>query len=103
MDYNKHIDFSGMFYDLIDVERLNLEQHKHEASHYMDILNMIDNQEGFELMVDESTFCDERIVFFFCKFYNDANESDTQGSSANYIITYDRILDEFTECEYEQC
>ena len=31
-----------------------------------------------------------------------ANESDNRNTSANFVIVYNRILDEFTSCEYEQ-
>jgi len=46
--------------------------------------------------------CLREITFFFGKDLEKANESSNQVATANYLIIYDRLLEEFITCEYEQ-
>ena len=50
----------------------------------------------------ECEFSDKEISFVFTFDFNDANESNTQSTSAYHLIVYNRVLDEFTHHEYEQ-
>jgi len=101
---NKYIDFKGIFVHLMKDHEDVMEHHKYEADHYQHILDFYQRggHDEFEIEHEECEFLNTEIVFVFGYSFNDANESDTQGSSAAHIITYDRLLEEFTNHEYEQ-
>ena len=66
-----------------------------------DDVSNLDHHRMADLLVEESSFGDKEIVFIFTRDFN-ANENDGKFSWELYIITYDRILSEFTKCEYEK-
>jgi len=101
---NKHIDFTAIFTDLYEEHKLDLIQHRYEADHFNRIIEFVDDGalSAFDIETEECEFSDKSIMFVFGFTDNDANESSTQSSFSNYVIVFDRILHEFTSCEYEQ-
>ena len=100
---NEYIDFGKLFNDLYSEQLEILEQHKFEADHYKQILDFKQYHfSEFTLQVDECDYDSKRIFFVFGMSFNDANESDSQSTTADCCIIYDCILDEFTSYEYEQ-
>lgn len=100
---NEYIDFGKLFNDLYNQQLEVLEEHKYEADHYRLIVDFKQYHfSDFTLETEECDYDSNHITFVFGMSFNDANESDPQGSSADYCIIYDCILDEFTSCEYEQ-
>lgn len=81
-----------------------LEEYMYEAEHYGEILRFyqMGDFETFEIEPMECEYNDKEIVFVFGYDFNDANESNTQSTTANHVIVYDRVLEEFTSHEYEQ-
>ncbi len=59
-------------------------------------------KKDFELIEDECELSDEKIVFVFGYNFNDANESCTQSTTAEYVIVFTRRDDDFTSCDYQQ-
>jgi len=103
LEINDYIDFRKLFIDLYKEQEDILEEHKYEADHYKEIIDFKEQAfNEFELLEDESEFSDKEIVFDFGMCLGGANESDNRNASANFVIVYDRILDDFTSCEYEQ-
>ena len=100
---NNYINFENLFSDLYDEQIDVLIEYRYETSHYNDIINFKEQHLfAFELLKEESCFCDKEIVFDFGMCLGGANESDNTNASANFVIVYDRVLDEFTSCDYEQ-
>lgn len=101
---NKHIDFTAIFTDLYEEHKLDLIQHRYEADHFNGIIEFVENGglNSFDIQTEECEFCDKYIQFTFGFTTDDANESNTQSSFSYYVIVFDRILHEFTSCEYEQ-
>lgn len=104
MEFNKHIDFLSIFKELMETHEELMEPYKYEADHYIPILEFYRAglHKEYDMDLDECEFADEYIWFYFFKEYNDANESDTQNSYSSHLIKFDRVLEEFTEYEYEQ-
>jgi hypothetical protein len=104
MELNKHIDFKSIFKDLMEEHDEDLNQYRYESPYYGNILDFyqLGEYEKFDVEVGECEFGEKEITFIFTIDFNDANESDTQGTSAYHLIKYDRVLSEFTYHEYEQ-
>ena len=101
-EINNHIDFNGIFKVLFDEHKDSLEEERYQATHFNSILNFVDDGiNEFEILAEECELNDKEIIFVYVHDFNDANESDTQGTSASYDIVYDRVLSEFTSCEFE--
>ncbi len=97
-----------MFYDLVEEHKPILTKHSFEAEHYGRILEFVEYQKTadltgyYSLDIDDCVFSDRLIEFVFGYTRSDANESNTQSSWSSYYIVFDRLLDEFITCEYEQ-
>lgn len=104
LEFNKYIDFRGMFKYIMDKHEESMQEYRYEALHYGKILDFykLGDFEKFDVEVEECEFTYKEITFVFTFDYDDANESNTQSTTAYHLITYDRILDEFTYYEYEQ-
>lgn len=103
-DYHARIDFKSLFVDIMKYVYEDMQIHKYEASHYQPILKFYDSKEYEKFEVDryESNYCDNHIWFVFTYDFDDANESDTQSSYIVHAMRWDRLLDEFTDYDYDQ-
>ena len=103
-DLNNHIDFMGLFKYLVETHRDELEVHKYEAEHFKMILDFANHHidDGFEVLSEECELTDSQIIFIFGIDLEEPNESTNYVATANYDIVFDRIMDEFVSCEYEQ-
>jgi hypothetical protein len=103
LEINNYIDFNKLFNDLFKENEDELIEYQYEAEHFGKILqfNYI-AKEKFDLVLDECELDGSTITFVYEHDFNDANESNNQSTTASYVIMYDRILDEFSECYYEQ-
>ena len=102
IEINSYIDFKKLFYDLYKQEEDNIIDNHIENNNLGLIMQFSADDREFELMIEESQFTDKEIVFVFGYDYNDANESCTQSTTADYVIIYDRINEEFVDAEYNQ-
>jgi len=103
IEITSYIDFSKLFADLFNYHENDLIEYQYESETYSNLLKFnASARNSFDLIIDECELSDKTISFIFGYDFNDANESNTQSSSADYHIIYDRILDEFTDCIYSQ-
>lgn len=104
MELNKFIDFKAMLKHLVEEHRTDLEKHRFEADYYDKLLKFIDVKviDEFDTEHEECDFTNDSVSFVFGYSFNDANESNNQSTTANYHIIFNRVLNEFTVCEYEQ-
>jgi len=103
LDIKYYIDFKKLFVDLYNLHESYLMQHRADNKVYMDIINFYEkNSSDFDICNDECEIDDFNIIFVFGYDFNDANESCTQSTTANYVIVFDKSIDEFSECNYEQ-
>jgi len=103
MEFKKYIDFNQMFLDLFRENEKTLEDHKYEADHFRKLLEFRYNEfEKFELEIDECEFGEKEIHFCFGYSHNDANESNNQSSWSSCYVTYDVLLEEFVNIEFDQ-
>lgn len=104
LDFNKHIEFRAIFKHIMDEHEESMQEYRYEAPHYGNILDFyqLGDYEKFDVETMECEFGDKEISFVFTFDFNDANESNTQSTSAYHLIVYNRVLDEFTHHEYEQ-
>ncbi len=101
MELNDFVDFDAMFTELFREQEKTLEEYKYEADRYMIFLSFIDEKEQFSIQPPECVLTDEYIDFVYGFSHNDANESNNESGWTTMFIRYDRILDEFTICEYD--
>lgn len=103
-DINKFIDFNGLFIKLYEDHKDELEFHKFEADHFNRLFEFYKHggPNSFEIQTDECELTDTEINFVFGMVLEQPNESTSYVATANYFITYNRILKEFTICDYEQ-
>lgn len=100
---NNYIDFEKLFLDLFEAQEEILIEEQYQAEHFKQILDFKNKAyNDFEIMTEECDYDSKKIVFWFTHNFNDANESCNQSTTADYVIIYDTILDEFTSCDYEQ-
>jgi hypothetical protein len=100
---NNYIDFGKLFLDLYNEQEEILIAERIQADHFERILQFKQHAyKEFEIIPEECDYDSKKIVFFFGYDFNDANESCNQSTTADYVIIYDTILDEFTSCDYEQ-
>lgn len=100
---NNYIDFGKLFLDLYNEQEEILIAERIQADHFERILQFKQHaHKHFEIIPEECDYDSKKIVFFFGYDFNDANESCNQSTTADYVIIYDTILDEFTSCDYEQ-
>jgi hypothetical protein len=104
INVNEYIDFNSLFNKLYEYHEDYYSQHAYESSDGARLYGFASGQkQDFKLEVLECEFTDKEIMFVFIHDLNNATESDLQGESEAYIITYDRIKDEFSSCVYEGC
>ncbi len=99
-----YIDYRNLFIDLFNEYEEELEEHRYEADHFDRLLLFKNSTEFDEWEIDECEceFTDKTIIWYFGFDFNDANESNNVSTTADYTIVFDRVLDEFTICDYEQ-
>jgi len=104
IEMNEFIDFTQLFVKLYEEHKEELEHHKFEADHFKRLIQFYDEGglSAFDLQKDECELTDKYIHFVFGMDLEQANESTNYVATANYFIVYDRILNEFTSCDYEQ-
>ena len=103
IDINDYIDFKKLFIDLYKNQKDLLEEYKDEVEHFKKIIDFNNRAfNEFELIQESSSLSDKEIVFYFGLCLGGANESNNEDAYANFIIRYDRTLNEFISCEYEQ-
>lgn len=104
IEINRFINFTGIFKSLYSYYEEDLRENQHEAEHFKRILQFVEGGDfnKFDLELEECEFTNEKISFVFGCDFGGANESNTQSATANYLIIYDRLLEEFTVCDYEQ-
>lgn len=104
ININSYIDFYKLFNDLCSIHKSDLNEYRYEAIHYDKLLKFIESI-GFnkwELIKEECELSNSHIFWIFSYDFQDANESNPQSTTAEYCITFDRFLDEFTSVVYEQ-
>ena len=102
MELNKFIDFDAIFKHLFIEDEEMMQKNKYEAQHYMDILNFVYYQkERFSIFTEECSFDDSEIWFVYEYDANNANESNNQSDTEAFTIKFNRIIEEFTHCEYD--
>lgn len=102
VNYNKFVDFEKLFSALIEENEQELDKYKYESDTYRKILEFLDtNYKTSKVDPDECEFTDDYFFFIFGHDSNYANEINEMSQWANYTIKFDRVLDEFTLCEYE--
>ena len=103
-EINRFINFIGIFKSLYSYHEEDLREHQYEAEHFKRILQFVEGDDfnKFDLELEECEFTNEKISFVFGCDFGDSNESNNQSTTANYHIVYDRVLSEFTVCDYEQ-
>lgn len=103
IELNNYIDFIKLFNDLYieNEDKIIDDKIENECLGLLLQFNAI-HKNIFELVVEESQFNDREIIFFFEHYNNDANESDTQGTSEYYYFVYDRNLEFFSDASYDQ-
>ena len=99
---NNYIDFNKLFDNLFKENEYELIEYQYEAQHFGTIIKFNIIKDEFNIVLDECELDSKNITFVFDKDFNDANESNNQSTTASYVIMFDRILDEFSLCHYEQ-
>lgn len=100
---NNYIEFGKLFLDLYNEQEEILKEEQYQAEHFKKILDFKQHAYNeFGIMTEECDYDFKKIVFWFTYDFNDANESCNQSTTADYVIVYDTILDEFVSCDYEQ-
>lgn len=100
---NNYIDFGKLFLDLYNEQEEILIEERIQAEHFEKILQFKQHAyKDFEIMPEECNYDTKEIVFFFGYDFDDANESYNQSTTADYVIVYNTILEEFTSCDYDQ-
>ncbi|QQO97011.1 hypothetical protein Nekkels1_12 [Cellulophaga phage Nekkels_1] len=100
---NKYIDFNSLFLELYNEQEDILIEERIQADHFDRILKFKEQSYSeFEIMIEECSYDTKEIVFVFAYDFDDSNEDCSQSTTADYVIVYDTILDEFTSCDYEQ-
>lgn len=100
---NKHVDFREIFKELFEEHKSELEKFK-KSEMNKTLLGFVESGDfdDYELMLDECEIYESHIRFVFGKDLEQPNESSSYVASGNYFIFFDRVLNEFTICDYEQ-
>ena len=102
-EINNYIDFKKLFLDLFEMQEDTLKEHMCEVEHYKKILDFKKQAyQEFEIINEECDYDSKKIVFSFGYDFGDTNERCNQSTTADYVIVYDTILDEFESLDYEQ-
>lgn len=102
ININEYIDLEGLFNKFYEQHEAYYSQYAYESAdggRLYDFVLM--HKEHCFLEVLECQVTDKEIIFIFVHDLDNANESNSISDTEAYIITYNRILDEFEKCEYE--
>lgn len=103
IELNKFIDFPSLFVTLYEEQIDVLEADRFELDFYQRLINFYEGGfAAFDLQREECMLSDDKIHFAFGMDSEQANESSNYGATSNYFIIYDRILEQFEACDYEQ-
>lgn len=103
MQIHEYILWNKLFRDLFESEEQQLRENEKTSEMAQMLIRLKDSDmETFELMPEESQLMDKEIIFFFGYDFGDANESNTQSTTAEYVVVFNREDECFTSCKYEQ-
>lgn len=110
IDINDFIVYSSLFEAVYAEQKDVLHEYRKDIKHYDEIIrfhelqvyNKMHGKQVFEILTEECVVEHNKIVFVYGMDFDDANESCTQCSTADYIIIYDREMSKFINCEYQQ-
>ena len=99
MDTNKYFDFETLFKDLYQEQEDALNEHQYEADHYKRLIHFNnDEKPEYKLELSECDYNYRHVTFIFIK----KEEFIVDGNTPSYTIIFDRTLDEFTACDYDE-
>lgn len=104
MDINKYINYRIIFCDLIKQHEEELLEEMEQMNTYGEIARFaaFNNFQKWSILKDECDIHESLIIFCFGIDFNDANESNTQSSSADVTIVYNRHEETFLSYSYNQ-